>query len=106
MGALKAFIECTHCKCRSPNAPDDMALGGWFGSLGVPIIHEEGFHQSEPSNYHPDLLKYSDPVISFHRYGPWGRSGPNTDEKKLMQARRDAWGEWKKKYFNDLPAKK
>ncbi|CAE7243625.1 B3GLCT [Symbiodinium necroappetens] len=75
--ALQQVVACSSCTCRSPDSPDDMSLGSWFRSLGVQVTHEEGFHQSEPHNYHKDLLAVSDEPISFHRYNALGsaRSG-------------------------------
>lgn len=105
--ALKSVNDCFtdgNCKCRSPNAPDDMTLGQWFLQLGDPIQDEEGFHQSEPENYHPELLIYGDPNLSFHRYGPFGRGHKDGNDDKLLQTRKDTWAQWKSKYFTVPPA--
>merc|ERR1712204_12261 len=95
--ALAKLMACNHCTCRQPNQPDDMALGGWFQSLGVAPVHEEGFHQSEPHNYHPEVLMHADEPVSFHRFAVRLPSSASTDEK--MQARRENWRQWATTYF-------
>lgn len=95
--ALAKVVECSHCTCGKPNAPDDMALGQWFRGLSVQIVHEEGFHQSEPHNYHPEVLASSDPPISFHRYASHLPS--NTPEAKVQAKQRSNWRKWQKEYF-------
>eukprot|EP00929_Paragymnodinium_shiwhaense_P025376 TRINITY_DN15362_c0_g1_i3.p1 TRINITY_DN15362_c0_g1~~TRINITY_DN15362_c0_g1_i3.p1 ORF type:complete len:505 (-),score=84.30 TRINITY_DN15362_c0_g1_i3:19-1533(-) len=103
--ALTELMACTSCTCRAANQPDDMSLGQWFRDLDIPATHEEGFHQSEPHNYHPDVLRTSDQVISFHRFATSRLPGGATEEKK-HEHRRKSWGEWKKKYFTGLAPKR
>ena len=35
--------------------------------LKVPCVHEDGFHQTAPQNYHPTVLGNQD-LVSFHKY--------------------------------------
>lgn len=95
--ALATLDSCKECVCRAPNAPDDMTLGSWFTSLRVPVIHEEGFHQSEPHNYHPQILRYSDKPISFHRYNV--RLPSSVPESERTAARHKNWKKWVDTYF-------
>eukprot|EP00439_Symbiodinium_sp_Y106_P025472 s437_g3.t1 len=95
--ALQQVVACSSCTCRSPDSPDDMSLGSWFRSLGVQVTHEEGFHQSEPHNYHKDLLAVSDEPISFHRYN--ARLPGSASEAEFAKARRGNWRSWVKTFF-------
>mmetsp|Transcript_47165 Transcript_47165/g.109049 ORF Transcript_47165/g.109049 Transcript_47165/m.109049 type:complete len:504 (+) Transcript_47165:43-1554(+) len=96
--ALAKLQACEDCTCHKPNAPDDMMLGTWFAGLGVPVVHEEGFHQAEPHNYHQDVLRFADPPVSFHRFAMQLPGSASEDEKTA--ARQQHWQAWVDKYFN------
>eukprot|EP00434_Breviolum_minutum_P019407 symbB.v1.2.017113.t1/scaffold1276.1/size127259/4 len=98
--ALEKLISCTFCSCRAPDAPDDMSLGTWFRNLGIDAIHEEGFHQSEPHNYHKELLDASDPSVSFHRFN--ARLPGSASPEEFHEARRKSWRSWRQDYFEEL----
>eukprot|EP00435_Cladocopium_sp_Y103_P026219 s77_g6.t1 len=95
--ALQRLMSCTSCNCRAPDAPDDMSLGSWFRNLGIEATHEEGFHQSEPQNYHKELLRASDPPVSFHRFN--ARLPGSASPEEFHQARRQSWSKWRQSYF-------
>lgn len=95
--ALARLQACTACTCHRPNSPDDMMLGSWFTSLQVYAVHEEGFHQAEPHNYHDEVLRCSDPPISFHRFGV--RLPEKTPEREKAAMRQTNWQAWTNKYF-------
>lgn len=57
----------SHCRCPSPEHPDDMLLGACFTNMGVSMIHARGLHQGRPEDYHEKLLQTDDP-ISFHKF--------------------------------------
>jgi len=44
---VKKLIEMseTHCRCVTPDQPDDMHLGACFANLGLTMIHSERLHQ-------------------------------------------------------------
>eukprot|EP00667_Euglena_gracilis_P010189 EG_transcript_10367 len=63
--ALGQLLGCAACRCRTDEAPDDMALGIFMQELGVPAIHVPGMHQAAPAHYHP-LLLAAQAHISFH----------------------------------------
>eukprot|EP00930_Biecheleria_cincta_P057647 TRINITY_DN43547_c0_g1_i1.p1 TRINITY_DN43547_c0_g1~~TRINITY_DN43547_c0_g1_i1.p1 ORF type:complete len:528 (-),score=94.15 TRINITY_DN43547_c0_g1_i1:49-1581(-) len=96
--ALEKVVACDWCSCASPSSPDDMTLGSWFRGLEVEAVHEEGFHQSEPNNYHQEVLRASDPVISFHRYN--ARLPGSSSKEEYAKARRNSWASWVKQYFS------
>lgn len=96
--ALKLLQACSACTCRSPNAPDDMTLGSWFAGLDVEPTHEEGFHQAEPHNYHPDVLASADPAVSFHRFAM--RLPGSATEKEKAEVCRQNWRSWVEKHFS------
>lgn len=95
--ALAELQACEHCQCPNPNEPDDMTLGTWLTSLPVQLVHEEGFHQAEPLNYHPEVLRFSDPAISFHRYAV--RLPASAPEDEVRDTQMSNWKAWKKDYF-------
>ncbi|CAL1169575.1 unnamed protein product [Cladocopium goreaui] len=95
--ALQRLMSCSTCNCRAPDAPDDMSLGTWFRNLGIEATHEEGFHQSEPQNYHKELLGASDPPVSFHRFN--ARLPGSASAEEFHEARRQSWSSWRKNYF-------
>lgn len=95
--ALQRLAACQRCTCRRPDAPDDMTLGAWTSSLGIPIIHEPAFHQSEPHNYHPEVLRLSERPVSFHRFGV--HLPANAPEQERQAARRSNWRRWVDNYF-------
>lgn len=69
--ALQALKQCqtkAKCQCRTANFPDDESLGSWLPAAGVKMMREEGFHQHPPQNYHPELLRWGKPAVSFHRF--------------------------------------
>lgn len=55
------------CSCPTIDTPDDMFLGVCLARLSVPVTHAEGFHQSRPMDYPPELLQ-PEPLISFHKH--------------------------------------
>lgn len=93
--ALERWADCHRrgeCRCNAASSPDDMALGNWMKNLKVQAMHEEGFHQSEPKNYHPEMLRYSDPPVSFHRFDVLlASSVPETEQ---IKARHTSWSKW------------
>lgn len=93
--ALKAVMDCSHCVCDQPDAPDDMTLGMWFAELDVELVHEDGFHQSEPHNFHPEVLGAGGPPVSFHRFNFRER----VSEAERLKRRRQNWLEWSRVYF-------
>eukprot|EP00933_Yihiella_yeosuensis_P060137 TRINITY_DN6216_c0_g1_i1.p1 TRINITY_DN6216_c0_g1~~TRINITY_DN6216_c0_g1_i1.p1 ORF type:complete len:522 (+),score=65.35 TRINITY_DN6216_c0_g1_i1:34-1566(+) len=99
--ALMELAQCTGCFCDPPNTPDDMSLGQWFRSLDVAAIHEEGFHQSEPHNYHEEVLRASQasqgPPVSFHRFG--ARLPPDATKDEVEKVRRENWKSWVETHF-------
>jgi hypothetical protein len=99
--ALNAVMDCSFCVCDQDNAPDDMTLGMWFAQLDVELVHEEGFHQSEPHNFHPEVLSVSGPAVSFHRFNFRERV---SDAEKLKR-RRQNWLEWSRVHFSWTGAK-
>jgi hypothetical protein len=96
--ALAKLVACRHCTCSSSNAPDDMTLGSWFHGLPVAMVHDESFHQAEPHNYHPEILKYGPRPVSFHRYGL--RLPANTPQAELAKSRSQNWRQWQRSYFS------
>ncbi|CAJ1411350.1 unnamed protein product [Effrenium voratum] len=98
--ALAELLGCGSCSCRSPDAPDDMSMGSWFRALHVQPTHEEGFHQSEPHNYHKELLAASDPAVSFHRYN--ARLPGSASAAEFQAARAGSWRAWRKNHFEEL----
>ena len=65
---LKRVLKCEECYCPTPNQPDDMRIGSWVDvEMGLPISHEDGFHQAEMSNYHDEVLA-SQNIVSFHKF--------------------------------------
>ncbi|XP_076435134.1 beta-1,3-glucosyltransferase-like [Babylonia areolata] len=62
-------------RCPQDDSPDDMLLGLFFTSRGIPITHSPHFHQARPEDYSEDLLSLQVPV-SFHKH--W-----NTDPYKV-----------------------
>eukprot|EP00923_Selenidium_pygospionis_P016910 GHVN01029756.1.p1 GENE.GHVN01029756.1~~GHVN01029756.1.p1 ORF type:complete len:677 (-),score=103.73 GHVN01029756.1:29-2059(-) len=66
--AVRLLQDCRTCRCRAPDAPDDMTLGGWFKTLNVSSVHWPGFHQANPKDYHPLIraMEYGRRT-SFHR---------------------------------------
>jgi len=99
--ALALLQSCEACTCHSPNSPDDMMLGSWFAGLQVQAIHEEGFHQAEPHNYHPEVLASGDPPVSFHRFAM--RLPRSSPEKEKAELCRTNWQVWVDKYFRPGP---
>lgn len=95
--ALHLLAECRRCVCPKPNAPDDMTLGRWMEMIDVPIMHESGFHQAEPHNYHAKLLASSEDPISFHRFGV--RLPASATDKEVTKARRANWRKWISDHF-------
>mmetsp|Transcript_8677 Transcript_8677/g.16441 ORF Transcript_8677/g.16441 Transcript_8677/m.16441 type:complete len:290 (-) Transcript_8677:230-1099(-) len=65
--AIELRSRCLRCTCPREDTPDDMQMGLWMRYLGIPVSHEGGFHQSEPHNYHENLLNHY-PAVSFHRF--------------------------------------
>ncbi|BFZ18317.1 hypothetical protein BsWGS_21356 [Bradybaena similaris] len=63
--AVKLLAE--KCKCYKDDAPDDMTLGMFFKSFGVPLTHSRFFHQARPDDYSRDFLANQLPV-SFHKH--------------------------------------
>ncbi|XP_006008776.1 beta 3-glucosyltransferase a [Latimeria chalumnae] len=55
------------CHCYSNDAPDDMVLGMCFHGLGIPVTHNQLFHQARPVDYSRDYLAHQIP-ISFHKH--------------------------------------
>mmetsp|Transcript_55477 Transcript_55477/g.179921 ORF Transcript_55477/g.179921 Transcript_55477/m.179921 type:complete len:511 (+) Transcript_55477:65-1597(+) len=100
--ALQQLNDCHHCTCTRPDSPDDMMLGSWFTSLEVTIVHETGFHQSEPHNYHPEVLRLSEPPVSFHRYNL--QLPGSASEEERAKGRRKNWRQWKELYFQEAGA--
>jgi len=99
--ALALLQACEACTCHTPNSPDDMTLGSWFTGLQVQAIHEEGFHQAEPHNYHPEVLALGDPPVSFHRFSM--RLPQSSPEEEKAALRRKNWQAWVSKYFPPEP---
>lgn len=95
--ALDRLMSCNFCVCPSADAPDDMTLGQWFKKLGVPATHEEGFHQAEPHNYHPEILQHAEVPISFHRFAV--RVPANTPQEEVNALRRKNWRTWSTMFF-------
>lgn len=96
--ALASLLECETCNCPHPSSPDDMTMGSWFKDMpGVKMVHEEGFHQTEPHNYHPDILQVADPAISFHRFAV--RLPASAPEAEVFAARQKSWKRWSARYF-------
>jgi len=96
--ALAKVMACQECTCHMQSSPDDMTLGSWFRSLRVHAIHEEGFHQAEPHNYHKEILRYADPPVSFHRFAV--RLPAQASAMEKAAERRRNWQEWVRDYFN------
>jgi len=96
--ALAKLGACRDCTCRLPHAPDDMMLGTWLTSIGVPILHEEVFHQAEPHNYHPEVLAASEAPVSFHRYGV--QLPASAKPEQVDKARRANWRRWSEEHFS------
>ena len=45
-----------------------MQVGKWFTAhLGIAAVHEEGFHQADPDNYHELRLAHEE-LLSFHKF--------------------------------------
>ena len=44
-------------RCPQADTYDDMMLGRWMTSIGVTGLHEPGFHQRRPKDYHPTFLR-------------------------------------------------
>jgi len=99
--ALKAVLDCSHCVCQQANAPDDMTLGMWFSDLDVQLVHEEGFHQSEPHNFHPEVLAAGGTAVSFHRFAFRER----VSDAERLKRRRQNWLEWSRVYFGRVGPK-
>lgn len=95
--ALSKLAACSSCTCSRPNAPDDMVLGTWLKTLGVTPVHEEGFHQAEPHNYHPEVLAHAEAAVSFHRFGL--QLPATAPEAERAAARRQHWRQWVKEHF-------
>ena len=57
------------CPCHSVNAPDDMWLGGCFCRMGIPMIHTNSFHQTQPKHYNKQFLSHRY-LVSFHKHFP------------------------------------
>eukprot|EP00465_Bigelowiella_longifila_P009721 CAMPEP_0185274908 /NCGR_PEP_ID=MMETSP1359-20130426/52875_1 /TAXON_ID=552665 /ORGANISM="Bigelowiella longifila, Strain CCMP242" /LENGTH=116 /DNA_ID=CAMNT_0027868059 /DNA_START=52 /DNA_END=399 /DNA_ORIENTATION=+ len=72
--------KCLRCVCPYPDTPDDMQLGLWMKYLRIPAYHENGFHQSEPNNYHQAALSHY-PSVSFHRFQRSPMTGEIDPEK-------------------------
>ncbi|ESO02626.1 hypothetical protein HELRODRAFT_106779 [Helobdella robusta] len=64
---LFKLIDSRACYCNRDDSPDDMTLGSCLALLNIRISHDSRFHQAQPRDYHPSLLKYRRP-ISFHRH--------------------------------------
>ncbi|KAK7499096.1 hypothetical protein BaRGS_00009643 [Batillaria attramentaria] len=54
-------------RCPSNDSPDDMLLGMFFASRGIPVTHSPYFHQARPEDYSEDFLQNHIPV-SFHKH--------------------------------------
>lgn len=94
--ALWQLKACRECQCFGAwSTPDDMALGRWSGEAGLKMVHEEGFHQSEPHNFNGISLRLTAPSVSFHRFGVRDRMDP----KALQKRRMDEWRSWSRQYF-------
>ncbi|CAE8609325.1 unnamed protein product, partial [Polarella glacialis] len=76
----------------------DMTLGQWFRGLDVEVVHEEGFHQAEPFNYHEDLLRASGTPVSFHRFG--ARLPASAKAEEVAAVRQKNWRSWVETYFS------
>jgi UDP-glucose:O-linked fucose beta-1,3-glucosyltransferase len=79
--ALSRFRKCAedgHCSCPQADTYDDMMLGRWLNSADVPAVHEVGFHQRRPFDYHPTYLQLEGPAVSFHSV-----FGQRTDPDRL-----------------------
>lgn len=100
--ALQLVLGCfavKQCICYKPNMPDDMTLGTWFdGTLGVSPTHEEGFRQSEPFNYNPEVLKYGDAPITFHRFGRRYLPAGASVQGKISHSEGN-WKSWMRDFF-------
>ena len=69
---LTRILACEDCYCPTPNQPDDMRVGSWVDAeLGLPISHEDGFHQAEMHNYHSEVLEFQN-IVSFHKFEDLG----------------------------------
>merc|ERR1711990_1035674 len=71
--ALLARNSNPELKCAAPDTFDDMQVGRWMTQAGISAVHEEGFHQARPDQYHPTILEHQDPV-SFHKFAKDDRS--------------------------------
>lgn len=66
MAGVRALLE-RGVRCPSADSPDDMMLGIWLSSAGIPITHSRLFHQARPDEYSPEYLDYQE-SISFHKF--------------------------------------
>ncbi|XP_042869566.1 beta-1,3-glucosyltransferase-like [Penaeus japonicus] len=89
-GLVEELADPDVCSCPTNDTPDDMFLGVCLSRLSVPVTHVEGFHQSRPMDYPPELLR-PEPLISFHKhwmidpreiYTQWLDNNPEVSEEQ------------------------
>ena len=83
-------------RCSAPDTFDDMQVGKWFTRYlkqKVLTVHEDGFHQSAPENFHPYRLAHEE-LLSFHKFKmQLGEKDKSFMAKKLDRLR-DWWAEF------------
>ena len=57
-----------------------MQFGLWMGRIRIAAVHEDGFHQAKPPEYHPTTLAHNT-AVSFHKFI---RKGDTVDVERTV----------------------